>query len=319
MKIRSLHRALAVLLGGLLLLLNHAACLASPREEQAPAHLRWMDWPREIGRIVYFHEVTSWRSIHEQWARDRSVERDADGFLVRRDWKGVFEATHEVPFPALDSPSSNKSWAVVVIEFDSEGWVLTTNAAPGRLRGRLAESLDLQLSTGEGKDASRYWLASWFKGFGKLSERWAPAPCLVSSEIHNRFEEPNGLYLYGKEFRPDSVNRVFGCREWTFQLNDAMRPYIDITNYVRPSKDEPGGHFIHGDFLGWFRHGQIKPVIGQHEDQWYCLLDCPDGERPGPIPDIRAWAKKRGWNAPKPPTRMPVFPDPPARPGIYPK
>ena len=37
------------------------------------------------------------------------------------------------------------------------------------------------------------------------------------------------------------------------------------------------------------------------------------------VKDFIVWAKANGWNAPKPPTRMPVFADDPGRRGKYPR
>ncbi|MBX9901413.1 MAG: hypothetical protein K2Y28_11585, partial [Burkholderiaceae bacterium] len=62
-------------------------------------------------------------------------------------------------------------------------------------------------------------------------------------------------------------------------------------------------------FLGWARFGDKKPVIGKHIKTWVCLLDCPNGDKPGIIPDIKKWAKKNGWTIPKPPEKQPQFPD----------
>ena len=52
-----------------------------------------------------------------------------------------------------------------------------------------------------------------------------------------------------------------------------------------------------------------KPVIGKHGKAWVCLHECPKGEAPGIIPDIKAWAKANNWSIPKQPKRQPMFPD----------
>jgi hypothetical protein len=90
-----------------------------------------------------------------------------------------------------------------------------------------------------------------------------------------------------------------------------------VTSYVREGKVYPKYTYIR-DFIGWARFGDKKPVIGKHEKDWYCLHDCPAGEKPGLIADIKAWSTKNGWTVPKPPTKAPTFVDPPARAGTYP-
>jgi hypothetical protein len=50
-------------------------------------------------------------------------------------------------------------------------------------------------------------------------------------------------------------------------------------------------------------------VIGSHEGRWFCLHECPGGEPPGEIKDIKAWAAKQGWAPPQRPKRQPMFPD----------
>ncbi len=109
-----------------------------------------------------------------------------------------------------------------------------------------------------------------------------------------------------------------GCREWAYQIKEPGRPYIDVTSYIPKRFDDYGpGTYIH-ETIGWARFEDHKPIIGKHEYLWYCLHDCPGDDLPGVIPDIKAWAAKNGWKAPQPPTRVPVFPDPPAKSGYYP-
>lgn len=83
----------------------------------------------------------------------------------------------------------------------------------------------------------------------------------------------------------------------------AFQPYIDVTTTL----DKQGKQTFIGNVLGWARFSDPpRPVIGKHGDYWVCLHECPDGEAPGVIPDIRAWTAKRGWPMPKP---VPYFPN----------
>jgi hypothetical protein len=126
------------------------------------------------------------------------------------------------------------------------------------------------------------------------------------------------MYLYGSLFKADEYSTTFGCREWASQLYDPARPYIDVTSYVPVARSTSYESFIR-PFIGWARAGDKKPVIGKHESAWYCLHDCPGDDRPGVILDISRWAAANGWKTPKPPTKVPTFPDPPTVPGFYPQ
>ena len=61
---------------------------------------------------------------------------------------------------------------------------------------------------------------------------------------------------------------------------------------------------------GWGRFDvPPKPVIGKAFDTWVCFYECPNGEAPGIISNIKAWAKANSWPVPKPPKKQPMFPD----------
>lgn len=85
-------------------------------------------------------------------------------------------------------------------------------------------------------------------------------------------------YLYGPRFVPSSSFATFGCREWADQLQHPNRPYIDITSYVNKKNDPDGsGTYVH-QLFSWTRFSdEPKPVIGKHEQNWYCFHECPGG------------------------------------------
>lgn len=96
----------------------------------------------------------------------------------------------------------------------------------------------------------------------------------------------------------------FGCREWSAQMQDDDRPYIDVTSYYQ------NGYHVIDSFVGWSAFGKkAKPVIGKHINTWVCLHECPNGEAPGIIPNIHAWTGKHGLPLPQPPARQPEFPN----------
>ncbi|WP_434516299.1 hypothetical protein AB6Q56_06615 [Dechloromonas sp. ARDL1] len=112
-----------------------------------------------------------------------------------------------------------------------------------------------------------------------------------------------------KGFKPSSLSTggSFGCREWSYYLQSDKHPYIDVTSY---GKDQFGPYSYIRPILGWGRFDiPPKPVIGKHGKVWVCLHECPNGEAPGIIPDIKAWAKANNWPVPKPPKKQPMFPD----------
>jgi hypothetical protein len=165
-------------------------------------------------------------------------------------------------------------------------------------------------------------LGQWFIGVNEdTADGVTPALCDGLHDMPPMISFKVQGYIYGKHYKvEDALDTAFACREWSWQMQETERPYIDVTSYVpkQPAWNYPHGTYIHS-FVGWSRYDRQKPVIGKHANTWYCLHECPQGNKPGPIADIHAWAKANGWNAPKPPTRMPVFNDDPKRRGSYPK
>ncbi len=161
----------------------------------------------------------------------------------------------------------------------------------------------------------QYHLGFWFTGLGDVSTHWAPAIC-VSNQKPDAAQVRSDGYLYGRLFKPNSQSTTFGCREWAYQLYNPDRPYIDVTSYVPKDADYPDGSYIR-EFIGWTRFDDKKPVIGKDGKTWICLHDCPNGDKPGVIPDIKVWVNQNGWALPTPPSQMPMFPDPPGKTGVY--
>lgn len=276
--------------------------------------IEWLGRPWELRYILYVDD--GWNSTLS--AAKRASEKAGRGQLDR-EWPLLFKP--QVFFPSRDKwAQPGDGLSAVVIEFDRDGRVTAPHAAGAPLYGKIDRILDVTLSEGGDVNKPRYDLGFWFMGLGDVSAHWAPSLC-KASEMPNPFANTDlGTgYLYGPRFEPSSSFATFGCREWAYQLQHPNRPYIDITSYVNKKDDPDGsGTYVHGLF-GWARFtDESKPVIGKHEQDWYCFHECPGGDKPGLIPDIKAWAKKNGWPVPRRPTRIPVFPDPPAKPGTYP-
>lgn len=294
--------------GALACVLGSTNVWAGAPEARRDAKREWIERP---WNIRYFIEVTEepWKSRKARHASENALP-DQDYFF----WSEFFEPVATVT-AAPSEAFGPQVFDVALIQFDADGFVTTGHSHPGPLRGRLNQSLYLTLSAGDGPKDRIYNLAIWFTGLGDASTHWAPAFCKTNQQP-DPVQVRSDRYLYGKSFKASEFSTTFGCREWAYQLYDDSRPYIDVTSYVPKSKTSKGTYIR--DFIGWARFGDMKPVIGKHEDTWYCLHDCPNGSKPGAIPDIKAWAASNGWPVPKPPTKAPTFVDPPGRSGTYP-
>jgi hypothetical protein len=212
-------------------------------------------------------------------------------------------------FPYVDIPvgpdplgmSIYESASLTEIKFDANGTVLSPNQAPSGLSGHLTEVGALILASGNSPTDLLYELGIWYTGRSGEDIAFAPAIC-------SRYDMES-RYLPGH--RPDGWEGGFGCREFGYYLRSEDHPYIDVTSY------EESGPYIR-PFIGWGRFDIApKPIIGNHLGTWVCLYECPDGQKPGIIPNIDAWASKRGWPVPKPPKQQPLFPDPKGSPGSF--
>lgn len=292
-----------------------AQTMSTSTMQERPGDLTWIDRPWNMRYFIYVEAERGWdstkRAAVAQNAKQASREPKRRFFF----WEELFEPSHLVKTNAPDL-FDNPNLAVIVVSFDQDGMVTSPHSRGTPLRGRINRLRDLGLSEGEGLEDRFYYMAYWFTGIGDASTHWAPAFC-NGYQIPDAATIKSDSYLYGKLFKPYPHTPLFGCREWAYQLYDSERPYIDVTSYELGPKDKPPEGHIR-EFMGWARFGDKKPVIGQHEGDWYCLHDCPGGVAPGLIPDIKAWAKRFGWHAPVPPTRVPTFPDPPAKSGTYP-
>ena len=273
--------------------------------------VEWSGRPWELQYVLY---------VTENWSSDLRVTKKrakkAGPAALDRDWQELFAPSVNIAVPEKLVVFDDKL-SVVLIEFERDGKVKTPNSYGSPLYGRLDRLMYVTLSPGDYAKQPRFDLGEWFMGVGDVSTHWAPGLCDVHT-MPNPFAKTDTGYLYGPAFMPSLGSPTFGCREWAYQLGDPNRPYIDITSYL-PKKADPDGSGAHVyQTMGWSRFGDArKPVIGKNEEDWYCFHDCPGGDKPGLIPDIKAWARRFGWVEPKRPTKTPTFPDPPAVAGTY--
>ncbi|WP_143707461.1 hypothetical protein [Uliginosibacterium sp. TH139] len=201
-------------------------------------------------------------------------------------------------------------FASLLLEFNRSGELVSRHSSRAPLFGHLAQDDELVLASGNGTQDFVFGLGQWQTA--SLGEGSGTLPALCSKEDEQRYR-PN--------FRPSSVLGGFGCREWRAYLENRKLPYIDVTSYEleddRSAKPDRKGRYPQRilatirPVIGWGRFDlPAKPVIGRHGKSWFCLHDCPGGDFPGFIPNIASWAARSGWPVPKPPKRMPLFPDP---------
>lgn len=192
--------------------------------------------------------------------------------------------------------------STLVIEFNEQGLVTSSHRGPKGLTGRLNRIRNIVLAAGNSLNDPLFDLGKWYTGRSGEDAVFAPAICTLE-DMQKR---------YKKGYKPQTtLEGNFGCREWGYYLKSPDHPYIDVTSY---QKD---GTYIR-PFIGWGRFDvPLKPVIGKYENTWVCLHECPDGDQPGVIPDIKAWATKHGWPVPKRPKKVPMFTDKPYKRGEF--
>lgn len=276
--------------------------------------IEWLERPWGLQYILLVDN--NWASLQRVTKQLENERRSGD---LDRQWSEVIDRSsfHQ----SLDKwAKPGDGLSVVVIEFDREGKITSPHKFSMPLYGKLSPTLAVSLSPGDYATQPRFLLGFWFMGLGDISTHWAPGLC-GGRNVPSPFSQKDDSYLYGPAFHARTyVTPTFGCREWAFQLGDPNRPYIDITSYYSKKADPDGPGTYVFETMGWTGfNDERKPIIGKHEADWFCLHDCPGGAKPGLIPDIKVWATQNGWSTPKRPTRIPVFPDPPAKSGHYPR
>jgi hypothetical protein len=253
----------------------------------APSRARtWIDRPWEIRYVLFADEVRR-RQSKNTVAREFNAEQDAPGKEgIYLSAAALFKPTATIAAPGRESIS------VVLLAFDRAGHIVNHKGALGKMSAKRNMLDVLVLIYDDAPGARPYDLADWAQGIpGDVT--FSPAVCSSSYDMRR--------YQPGWDIEHFAGN--FGCREWTAQLYAREQPYIDVTSY------SPRGAFI-GELIGWSRfEDPPKPVIGKHGATWLCLHECPSGEKPGVIPDIRAWTAKHGYPMPERPRKQPLYPN----------
>jgi len=245
----------------------------------------WLERPWEI-RYILFAEEKGTRQSRTRIAREFNAELEAPGK------EKVYLSGNELFSPTVTlSVPGEEPLAIVLLAFDHSGRILNQRSLIGKMSAKRNMLDDLVLINNVAPGARPYYFADWSQGIpGDVT--FSPAVC-SSTDIRR----------YEAGWDSDSYTGSFGCREWTSQLYARDQPYIDVTSYASH------GTFI-GKLVGWSRfEDPPKPVIGRHGKTWLCLHECPAGEKPGVIPNIRIWATKHGYPMPERPRKQPLYPN----------
>ncbi|MEM8514902.1 hypothetical protein RCH14_004257 [Massilia sp. MP_M2] len=250
-----------------------------------PESEAWLERPWEI-RYVLFAEEAPRMQIGIAHSKKFNAQQAARG-------KGKIYLSADAlltPTVIFAVPGS-RSVGIILLTFDAVGRVTNQKGALSSMSAKRTRLDRLVLIHNDIPDPNPYHFGYWSQGIpGDVT--FSPAAC--SSDDFRRYETGWNI---------DSYTGNFGCREWTAQLYDRAQPYIDVTSYATH------GTFI-GSLTGWSRfEDPPKPVIGRHGTTWLCLHECPAGEKPGVIPDIRAWTTKHGFPMPTRPSKQPLYPN----------
>jgi len=246
---------------------------------------QWLDRPWEIRYVLFIsgkHMFESSRRIAREMNKSLTVEGVEKYALTGQ---GLFGNGSQFTVPLAESV------VTVLIQFDNKGHVRSKDLEPGNWLGKRDKLGSILLLDEENSNRKPYLLAEWSQGIAGETE-FSPAVCA---------EADGSRYL--DDWDHNSVFGSFGCREWTAQLYRWWQPYIDVTSYAED------GPFI-GEMIGWSRlTDEPKPVIGLQGKTWLCLHECPSGEKPGPIKNIKAWTHKHGFPLPVRPPYQPLYPN----------
>ena len=249
-------------------------------DNRKPINETWVERAWEIRYILEVFERPGYEAARRISGQQRMNKGGKDRFQY---YESLVEPESVLPV----APDASRF--IVALMFDRDGRLLTKHDASAVLYGRRSISNSIKLT---GEDVP-YFVAEWFQGLHGAGTEFAPAVC-----------GDTDLTRYLDDWSRDGLlNGNFGCREWTYQLNNRTAAYIDVTSYNK------FGASI-GEFTGWARFTDPRrPVIGKHGKSWFCIYECPPGERPGPIASIKVWTRRHGFPMPRGPHEQPEFPD----------
>ena len=282
--------------------------------------VKWIDRPWDYRYLLYAQQDRTWLHLRAGFSKDiakNPVKAAENGEPV----ESSFDA-QQILNLAEEEPES--FIRILRLDIGPNRTIVQTNLKGDHLRPRLNWLKEIVLTPSDEKPAYVVDFGYFFMGApAAVDTRYSPTIC---SRIHGDGLPGDGIGRYWSGFKTIR-NGYFGCREWAAQLYDPERPYIDVTSYETEEDDErpkvKGKYPLKPvtyirPFVGFSRFDSPpKPVIGNHKGTWYCITDCPAGDTPGPIADMRAWASRSGWAIPKKPKNVREFMDKPVKPGAF--
>jgi hypothetical protein len=270
--------------------------LVMAASDEDPSRI-WIERPwefRYIMRIESPHDYDRWRKFGQK-------ELEKGDVNAYQDIEPIFPLTTSIiTDPEEGALKGDRAIGAVLMTFNQQSEVTSPYDWPHKLKGHLNRIRDLVLAPGNKPQDMQFLLGKWYTGRSDAEIEYIPAICSHTNGDDERYKKGFSAKSY-------STNGNFGCREWGYYLQSDKHPYIDVTSY---GKDKYGPFSYIRPVIGWGRFDiPPKPVIGKHGKVWVCLHECPNGEAPGIIPDIKAWAKANNWPVPKPPKKQPMFPD----------
>jgi hypothetical protein len=258
---------------------------AAPMKKERNPSREWLDIPWDM-RYVLFVNTKNHMAEYIDYATTFNASDGKDGNdYVYLDLKEMFSHTLTIVVTKT-VPIAN-----ALIVFDKTGRVLNKAPQLSQFTAKLSNIDKFVLIQIEKPEAKPYSFGRWDQGIPGDSS-FSPAFCTTLDS-----------HRYASHWKRNDYRGNVGCREWTAQLYRPEQPYIDITTYSKR------GNFI-GELVGWARfEDRPRPVIGMQGKQWLCLHECPAGEKPGVIPNIRAWTRQHNFPMPERPARQPVYPN----------
>lgn len=285
---------------------------SSSAHKPDPFKTEWIDRPWEYRYLIYAIDHGFWEHMRASYLK-RVAADPAKAAEYGEPFERHYLPTMTLP---LDPQRSEYNVHIVRLDFDPDRTALQPSVQGVRLRARLNRLMGIVLTPSDQDPAYVVNFSDFFMGAPEAADaRYSPSFC-SSLQGDSLPMDIGGRYV--RSFIP-GTHGYFGCREWAAQLYDGQRPYIDVTSYEtepdldaqlkKGQKKPPMKRTTYiKPFLGFSRFDSPKkPVIGNHQGQWYCITDCPAGDSPGPIADMTAWAKRSGWPVPQRPKNVREF------------
>jgi hypothetical protein len=252
------------------LIFNASTTARAANETQKPSV-----WPM---RYVIFVDTERWYQAGvENWKDNPKRKGWMEGFI---------------PAFFVKTQGTKGRLAAMRIDFDGSGKVISKVLNDVPLSGMLTKSKRLELVTPAGFSPS--WLitkSTYLEPYqydpNNGDQDWEEGRmtfCNHREMERLQIEMINDVDGPTEEYKLEPEEGLFYCNDWSRQLANPDRPWIDVTSYEK-----------HGPrvrkFQGYGLFGVTKPVVGKHYKTWICFADCPDGKT-GPISDIKAWSKQ---------------------------